>query len=61
MANVREPSRPRVIERCITARGVVRDSQVEKDGDVHVYFELDRRFEDLLNERNSLAAGEAGG
>ena len=52
LENVRDPGRLRVLRRCVTATGVIRFAQYEKDGDVHISLALDREYRYLLNDGN---------
>ena len=52
MANVRDPSRLKVVSRCATASGVVRGSALEHDDDLDVFLAPDKSSAKLLNDRN---------
>jgi hypothetical protein len=41
MANVRDPGRLKVLSRCVTASGVVRETRHEHDGDIDVVLKPD--------------------
>jgi hypothetical protein len=52
MANVRDPSRLKVVSRCATASGVVRGSDPQHDDDMDVFLAPDKGSAKLLNDRN---------
>jgi hypothetical protein len=52
MANVRDPSRLRIVSRCATASGVVRGGDQQHDDDMDVFLAPDKGSAKLLNDRN---------
>ena len=52
LANVRDPSRLRVVSRCATVSGVVRGGARQHDDDMDVFLAPDRGSARMLNDRN---------
>ena len=52
MANVRDPSRLRVVSSCATASGVVRGGDQQHDDDLDLFLAPDRGSAKLLNDGN---------
>ena len=50
--HVYNPSRLKVIDKCITATGVITESHAEPDGDQHLLLKLDSGQENLLQRKN---------
>ena len=49
---VYHPARLRVLAPCISVTGVADEVRKEADGDIHILFRVDRKFESLLNDEN---------
>lgn len=57
LANVHDPARLRVIERCAVVRGTVSSVEHEPDGDVFILLRPDPGQRSFINERNQSALG----
>ena len=49
---VYDPTRLEVIDKCMTATGVIEESSADDDGDQHMLLKLDAGQENLLNKKN---------
>ena len=58
-AGIWSPDRLKVLKACQHATGVVLDVEFEPDGDHHIWFEVDKGYEHLLNDKNRFQARPA--
>ena len=49
---VYNPTRLKVVDKCITVTGVIKESSADDDGDQHMLLKLDAGQENLLKDRN---------
>ena len=49
---VYDPTRLEVVDKCMTATGVIEESSADDDGDQHMLLKLDAGQENLLNKKN---------
>lgn len=52
LSHVYNKERLKILDKCITVYGYVKDIRNEKDGDLHMLLEVDGKYEYLLKDKN---------